>query len=741
MSGTHRKSRLSRLLPRAKKRSREHVSLASMIAVLGLLLATFGFVGAPAQANPNDGGICTGLDSGKIDTTGDPQTVTVTAPEGKLISGYCVKAGSSNQGDGPVYVDVDPPVKTLTFGYPGNKAVSHYSLSYVSVPTDACPALDGNQPPGTDCTQPADDRETRDLPGVVDCESDTYTVEHQERTREYSWDGDSWEPGAWSDWTTYDTTVTEATDEQCPPPPTDACPALDGNQPPGTDCTQPADDRETRDLPGVVDCESDTYTVEHQERTREYSWDGDSWEPGAWSDWTTYDTTVTEATDEQCPPPPNECPSLTGSVKTTLADGSVVDGNIYQDKSDVYISGSQLGDVSTVYIRVTDPSGSTVLSEVKQVSVTDGSFGPVQLPTFGDSPNNGDEYKVWVSSSPDFEQKCTKSDNFKVKGDEPPPAPEGMSKFSVDCESLEIKAPTGVKPEDAEYQYFLDGQAIAVGSHELAPGDYILTLEVNGTQVDSDAITVEECEQPPSYVVTVVPNQGNCDVRTPVAQVTTSFASSIGYRLTGETTKFVYTEVPAGIYTLTLPSVNPGDTVSYEVVVTPLDDSAEAIVKGPFSFSVPKNCDEVPPCTEFQDEDAAQPCYVEREPDVREKSSERESCRLGGVVTTHAVFTTTYSFNEETQQWVTSETATSSQSFEPYSAAELKEKGCTKTPVNPPDDNPGTPNTPTTADTGLWTEPAPQSSDSTSLLLGLATALLLLSGLFFYGASRRGQES
>ena len=316
-----------------------------------------------------------------------------------------------------------------------------------------------------------------------------------------------------------------------------------------------------------------------------------------------------------------------------------------------------------------------------------------------------------------------------------------MSKFSVDCESLEIKAPTGVKPEDAEYQYFLDGQAIAVGSHELAPGDYILTLEVNGTQVDSDAITVEECEQPPSYVVTVVPNQGNCDVRTPVAQVTTSFASSIGYRLTGETTKFVYTEVPAGIYTLTLPSVNPGDTVSYEVVVTPLDDSAEAIVKGPFSFSVPKNCDEVPPCTEFQDEDAAQPCYVEREPDVREKSSERESCRLGGVVTTHAVFTTTYSFNEETQQWVTSETATSSQSFEPYSAAELKEKGCTKTPVNPPDDNPGTPNTPTTADTGLWTEPAPQSSDSTSLLLGLATALLLLSGLFFYGASRRGQES
>lgn len=83
-------------------------------------------------------------------------------------------------------------------------------------PPDACPEIPGDQPPGTNCTQPSQERETRDLPGVVDCTADTYTVEHQERTRDYFWDGDSWEPGPWSAWTTYDTTVVEATGEQCP---------------------------------------------------------------------------------------------------------------------------------------------------------------------------------------------------------------------------------------------------------------------------------------------------------------------------------------------------------------------------------------------------------------------------------------------------------------------------------------------------------------------------------------------
>jgi len=90
-------------------------------------------VASPADAAPSDGQICEGLDSGKIDTTGDPQTVTVTAPDGFLIDGYCVKAGSAEQGDGAVYVTVDPPISSITFGYPGGKAVSHYSTSYAPI--------------------------------------------------------------------------------------------------------------------------------------------------------------------------------------------------------------------------------------------------------------------------------------------------------------------------------------------------------------------------------------------------------------------------------------------------------------------------------------------------------------------------------------------------------------------------------------------------------------------------------
>lgn len=150
--------------------------------------------------------------------------------------------------------------------------------------------------------------------------------------------------------------------------PYDECPELDGNQPPGTDCTQPPDDRETRDLPGVVDCESDTYTVEHQERTREYSWDGDSWEPGPWSEWTTYDTTVTEATDEQCPPPPNPVPGT-----ATATPGACV------------APGQATGVVTVTVTNTNDETDESVTyevtlgSEVKSITLADGASGSVQF--------------------------------------------------------------------------------------------------------------------------------------------------------------------------------------------------------------------------------------------------------------------------------------------------------------------------------------------------------------------------
>ena len=110
-----------------------------ILYLASMMLAFSGLVGlmpissvAATNNKDNDNKVCEGLDSGKIDTSGDPATVTVFAPEGKLISQYCVKAGSATQEDGgPEYVVVNPPVKTITFGHSSGKDVSHYSLSFV----------------------------------------------------------------------------------------------------------------------------------------------------------------------------------------------------------------------------------------------------------------------------------------------------------------------------------------------------------------------------------------------------------------------------------------------------------------------------------------------------------------------------------------------------------------------------------------------------------------------------------
>lgn len=442
---------------------------------------------------------------------------------------------------------------------------------------------------------------------------------------------------------------------ECAPLPVDVCPSLSGDQPEGTNCDQPATKvTYTEWADGDKSCESKTVTQTRTKTMTPYKWDGSAWVPDAANATSTTETQTRPMTVEELkkcegtPPPDDSCPSLTGSIKTTLADGSVVDGNIYIQKTDVYVSGNQLGDVTTVYIRVTDPSGTTVLSAVKQVSVANGSFGPVQLPTFGDTPNKGNEYKVWVSTTVDFEQGCTKFDNFKVKGEEPPP----------------------------------------------------------------------------NYAVRATPNQGSCDVRTPEATVVTNFASSIGYRLVDGVTLFVFNEVPAGTYLLTLPGLVPGGVIDYEVVVTPLDDAAEPIVKGPFGFSVPKGCDEEPPCTKFQDNDAAQPCYIERQPDVRTKTAERSNCKLGGTQTTTTVFTTTWEFNEATQKWESSEKGTSSVSFEPFTTTQ--QAACHKNPHNA--DDVGNPSSFVPPHTGGGTWPSDFGSSDDSAVSGTLGKLLVLLG-------------
>ena len=110
--------------------------LAAATAVTATLFGGALLVSAGAPSFATGGGpgdqVCQGLDSGKIDVTGDQHSVTVTAPDGYLIDEYCVKAGSAQQGEGPVYVPVDPPAKTVTITYPSGKAISHYSYSLVA---------------------------------------------------------------------------------------------------------------------------------------------------------------------------------------------------------------------------------------------------------------------------------------------------------------------------------------------------------------------------------------------------------------------------------------------------------------------------------------------------------------------------------------------------------------------------------------------------------------------------------
>lgn len=75
--------------------------------------------------------VCAGLDSGKIDVGNAGPSLEITAPAGSLISGYCVKAGSVKQGNGPEFVAVNPPAESVTVAHSSGKDISHYSVVYV----------------------------------------------------------------------------------------------------------------------------------------------------------------------------------------------------------------------------------------------------------------------------------------------------------------------------------------------------------------------------------------------------------------------------------------------------------------------------------------------------------------------------------------------------------------------------------------------------------------------------------
>jgi hypothetical protein len=160
-----------------------------------------------------------------------------------------------------------------------------------------------------------------------------------------------------------------------------------------------------------------------------------------------------------------------GAIFTTIANGSEVNYNIYQLKEDVYLDGgpgpgapqTAAGLPDGIYVfQVTDPSGKTLLStdaarcrlftvQSGIIASTDPSSCPhvtgldvdhnattVQLMPYNDTPNPGNDYKVWVTplgnylcaatlsvvdctkktsgSQHGFQPRYSKADNFKVKG-------------------------------------------------------------------------------------------------------------------------------------------------------------------------------------------------------------------------------------------------------------------------------------------------------------------------------------
>lgn len=143
---------------------------------------------------------------------------------------------------------------------------------------------------------------------------------------------------------------------------------------------------------------------------------------------------------------------VNGALQTTLSDGTIVNFNVKppQTCDAIYITGGPQNTSAagitpgSYFFRVTDPSGKTDLSAsgdptgVRTLLVgTDpisgatgrilgttgthpnGAYNPangettVQLWPFSTTPNNGGVYKAWISTTSDFTNSTTKTDNFK----------------------------------------------------------------------------------------------------------------------------------------------------------------------------------------------------------------------------------------------------------------------------------------------------------------------------------------
>ena len=99
--------------------------LAAAVLSSGLALGVA--TPAPASAAPGNGD---DLDSGRVVVPGNADRVTVAAPAGQLVTGYCVKsAGLKGTTGAPEYVVLEKPVASLSLKHTDGGNLTHYSLT------------------------------------------------------------------------------------------------------------------------------------------------------------------------------------------------------------------------------------------------------------------------------------------------------------------------------------------------------------------------------------------------------------------------------------------------------------------------------------------------------------------------------------------------------------------------------------------------------------------------------------
>jgi hypothetical protein len=151
---------------------------------------------------------------------------------------------------------------------------------------------------------------------------------------------------------------------------------------------------------------------------------------------------------------------VSGAIFTTDQDGSFVNANVYEQPEDVYLDGGPRANAPCTaaglpdddyYFQVTDPSGQDLLSSdpvtdrlvhvgggVIRANLGSHATGvgkcgsvTVRLCPFNPTTNEGEEYKVWMTSTTaywakgGFSRNESETDNFKVTGADLCPAGGG----------------------------------------------------------------------------------------------------------------------------------------------------------------------------------------------------------------------------------------------------------------------------------------------------------------------------